>query len=113
MRGEKGAIENVMIRKRKALFLQMCGAVLALILIACSEAPRQTSKGPAATPAAEKAAWDRINQGRLLARIKVLSSDEFEGRASISATFMAETPDTQTTPHWVGWQLDTESDHED
>ena len=84
VRGEKGAIENVMIRKRKALFLQMCGAVLALILIACSEAPRQTSKGPAATPAAEKAAWDRINQGRLLARIRVLSSDEFEGRAPAS-----------------------------
>jgi Zn-dependent M28 family amino/carboxypeptidase len=77
-------MDNVIIRTRKALFPPVCGAILAFVLIACSSTPQETSKGPAAVPAAEKAAWSQINQDRLLARIKVLSSDEFEGRAPAS-----------------------------
>jgi Zn-dependent M28 family amino/carboxypeptidase len=84
MRDEKGEMDNVSIWKRKALFPPVCGAILAFALIACSSTPQETSKGPAAVSAAEKAAWSQINQDRLLARIKVLSSDEFEGRAPAS-----------------------------
>jgi Zn-dependent M28 family amino/carboxypeptidase len=38
----------------------------------------------AATPAAELAAWKQISKDRLLDIIKVLSSDEYEGRAPVS-----------------------------
>ncbi len=84
VREEKGAIDIVMTRTREDPFLSICGAILAFVLTACSNIPRETSKGPAAVPAAEKAARNQINQGRLLERIKVLSADELEGRAPAS-----------------------------
>ena len=77
-------MKNLMMRKGEVSFLQMCGVILAFVLIACSNVPEETSNGPAAVPAAEKTAWSQIDQGSLLARIKVLSSDEFEGRAPAS-----------------------------
>ena len=84
IRDEKEVADTLMMRKRDALFLQMGGVILAFVLIACSNVPEETSNGPAAVPAAEKTAWSQIDQGSLLARIKVLSSDEFEGRAPAS-----------------------------
>jgi Zn-dependent M28 family amino/carboxypeptidase len=52
-------------------------AVLALTVLACSRKPEEA---PAA-PRAELDAWAQVSAERLLAKTKVLASDEFEGRA--------------------------------
>ncbi|MBI1940976.1 MAG: M28 family peptidase [Acidobacteria bacterium] len=60
----------------------MSWALGVLLFSACESEP--TATRPAPNREAEQAAWTEIDQHRLLARIKVLASDEFEGRAPAS-----------------------------
>ncbi len=77
-------MNNVMKGKRRNALGLLCGIFLIFALIACNPVSRESSNRAEAVPRTEKAAWSQIDAGRLMARIKVLSSDEFGGRAPAS-----------------------------
>lgn len=64
--------------------LRHCWILLALLGAACGSQPRQETAAPAAPPADLSAARQSITADDLLRHTKVLSSDEFEGRAPAS-----------------------------
>lgn len=73
-----------MLRNRERFILRLSGLILAgTLVVLCAVVPRTV---PAADsgPRAEVAAWKQISKDSLLRTIRVLASDEYEGRAPAS-----------------------------
>jgi Zn-dependent M28 family amino/carboxypeptidase len=73
-----------MMRMSHRMVFWLSGLILASTLLALGDSGSRAQRANASPPQSERSAWDQIDKDRMLANIKVLASDEYEGRAPAS-----------------------------
>ena len=73
-----------MMRMSHRMTFWLGGLILAGTLLTPGDSGLRAQRAFASPPESERSAWNQINKDRMLANIKVLASDEYEGRAPAS-----------------------------